>query len=227
MGKSCSSSFELCTNLRLCLTSPQCYVGKNRLEKGIVAYEAAHPESQDTFSTTWLPFYLNPDAPKHGIDKQQYYYEKFGEQRSKMMFTRLATLGKADGIDFNFGGKTGNTRDSHRLVQLGKTKSPAMQTQVVEALFNAYFEREEDITSHDVLLRAGVKAGLPEAEIHEWLRSDKGGREVDQEVLEAQVRSISGVPHFTIQGRYELGGAQEPEAFVQIFEKIRAAEATV
>jgi predicted DsbA family dithiol-disulfide isomerase len=201
-------------------------VGKQRLEKGIAAYKAAHPNSTDSFSTTWLPFYLNADAPKQGVDKRQYYYSKFGEQRSRLIFDRLTTLGKEDGISFKFGGKTGNTRDSHRLIQLGKSKSPEMQNKIVEALFKAYFEEEQDITSRDVLLRAGVKAGLPDAEVKEWLKSDQGGAEVDQEVRQAQRRAISGVPNFTIQGRYELGGAQEPEAFVEIFEKIKAGESS-
>lgn len=61
---------------------------------------------------TWYPFYLNPDAPK-SIDKQQYYKSKFGEERTAAMFERLGALGKSEGIDFKFGGRTGNTRDSH------------------------------------------------------------------------------------------------------------------
>ena len=138
-----------------------------------------------------------------------------------MMQERLAQLGKSDGIDFKFGGKTGNTRDSHRLIQLGKVKSPAVQTRVVEELFAAYFENEKDITSHDVLVDAGVKAGLNAAEVKEWLGSGKGGPEVDKEVQEAYEQSISGVPNFTIQDQFEIGGAQEPAAFVQLFEKIK------
>jgi len=49
------------------------------------------------------------------------------------------------GQNFKFGGKTGNTRDSHRLIQLAKTKSPQLQTRVVEELFAAYFENEQVI----------------------------------------------------------------------------------
>ncbi|KAF2807821.1 thioredoxin-like protein [Mytilinidion resinicola] len=200
---------------------PWCYVGKKRLEKGIELYKAAHPDSNDTFSTTWYPFYLVPDAPKQGIDKQQYYLSKFGAGRTQMMFQRLAQLGQSDGIAFKFGGRTGNTRDSHRLIQLGKTKSPAVQTRVIEELFAAYFENEKDITSHETLLEAGTKAGLDAAEVKAWLESGKGGPEVDREVQDAYEHSISGVPNFTIQDRFEIGGAQEPSAFVQLFERIK------
>lgn len=141
-----------------------------------------------------------------------------------MMFERLTQIGKDAGIDFKYGGKTGNTRNSHRLVQLGKTKSPAMQTKVVEALFAAYFENEQDITSIDVLKAAGVKAGLPESEVTKWLASDKGGKEVDAEVLAAQRQQITGVPNFTVNGKYEVGGAQDAAVFLSLFERIKASE---
>ena len=59
---------------------PWCYVGKNRLDKAIELHRKSNPE--DTFETTWYPFYLNPDAPK-SIDKQEYYERKFGPQRTQ------------------------------------------------------------------------------------------------------------------------------------------------
>ena len=138
-----------------------------------------------------------------------------------MMQGHLSKLGKQVGIDFAFGGNTGNTRDSHRLVQLGKTKGDAVQTKVIEQLFNAYFEANEDITQQEVLIARGVKGGLPEAEVREWMESGKGGKEVDREVQQAQERFISGVPNFTINGKYEVQGAEEPAAFLQIFSEVK------
>lgn len=203
---------------------PWCYVGKKKLERAICLYKAAHPTSDDTFSTTWRPFYLNPRAPKKGVDKRKYYKSKFGDEKAEMIFQRLASVGEDVGIEFSFGGKLGNTRDSHRLIQLGKTKSPKVQTRVVEELFTSYFEKEGDITSHNVLREAGVKAGLPEEEVSDWLQSDKGGSEVDKEVAEAQMRAVSGVPNFMLQGKYEIGGAQDAEAFVKVFERVKEIE---
>ncbi|KAF2008507.1 thioredoxin-like protein [Aaosphaeria arxii CBS 175.79] len=200
---------------------PWCYVGKKRLEKGIEAYKAKHPESNDTFTTTWFPFYLDPTAPRQSVEKRERYIEKFGPARVDMMFDRLAQLGKLEGIDFKFGGRTGNTRDSHRLIQLGKTKGPERQTRVIEELFAAYFENEKDITNEDVLVQAGVKAGLDEAEARAWLKEGKGGPQVDKEVQDAYEQNISGVPNFTLNDRFEIGGAQEPAAFVQLFERIK------
>ncbi|RDW94662.1 hypothetical protein BP5796_00425 [Coleophoma crateriformis] len=203
---------------------PWCYVGKQKLDKAIQSYKEAHPDSNDTFSTTWLPFYLNPGAPKTGVDKKAYYESKFGEEHTAVVFERLIGVGEATGIKFKFGGKTGNTRDSHRLIQLGKKKSPAVQTRVVEELFKTYFEQEGDITDHNTLKQCAVRAGLDEKEVEEWLSSDLGGKEVDGEVAIARRNAVTGVPNFTVQNKYEVGGAQDVSVFLRLFEKIKAAE---
>jgi predicted DsbA family dithiol-disulfide isomerase len=201
---------------------PWCYVGKNRLELAIAQHLKSHPT--DTFTTSWHPFYLNPDAPKQSTDKAALYAAKFGAQRTQVMQAHLARLGKDIGINFKFGGRTGNTRDSHRLIQLGKTKGEDVQTRVVEELFAAYFENEEDIVDKATLLKRGVMAGLEEEEVREWLESDKGGAEVDREVGEAKRRFVTGVPNFTVNGRYEVQGAEEPGAFLQVFGEIKETE---
>ena len=66
---------------------------------------------------------------------------------------------------------------------------------------------------------------MDEKEVRGWLvESDEGGAEVDKEVKDAKRKFISGVPNFTIQGRYEVQGAEEPSAFLDIFERIRSSE---
>ncbi|KAF2147232.1 uncharacterized protein K452DRAFT_314438 [Aplosporella prunicola CBS 121167] len=203
---------------------PWCLVGKKRLESAISQHKAVYPS--DTFATTWCPFYLDPTAPVPGEDKQTRYERKLGAQRTAMIQERLAQVGRENGINFKFGGRTGNTRDSHRLIQLGKTKSPELQTRVVEELFAAYFENEKDITDHAILRSAAVNAGLEEAEVNEWLSTDKGGKEVDEEVAKAQMRFISGVPNFTIQGKYQIGGAEESATFLETFQQIKKSESS-
>lgn len=69
-----------------------------------------------------------------------------------------------------------------------------------------------------------MKAGLDESEVKAWLKSDQGGPEVDREVDEAKRAYISGVPNFTIQGKYQIGGAEDPTVFLETFEKVRAEE---
>ncbi|KAL8824248.1 MAG: hypothetical protein Q9191_005186 [Dirinaria sp. TL-2023a] len=214
------------TNFNISVVSdtvcPWCYIGKKKLDRAIVLHKSKYPN--DIFSTEWRPYYLNPSAPKVGVDKRQMYASKFGPERAAMIFERLEAVGKEVGVNFRFGGKTGNTRDSHRVIEMAGQKGEQTQTKVVEALFAAYFENEQDITSHEVLKAAATESGIEAQEVDGWLKGNDGGDQVDKEVTEAQIHGISGVPNFTVQDQYEVGGAQDPEAFVQIFEKIKASE---
>lgn len=212
------------THFTISITSdtvcPWCYIGSRRLNKAIAQHKQKYPD--DTFATQWLPFYLNPNAPKQGVDKRGYYVSKFGEAHASQIFQRLSAAGQSEGINFSFGGRTGNTRDSHRLLQHAmEVGGEALQTRVVEELFKSYFEQEEDITSHQVLQGAAERAGFDSQKARDLLESDAEGIVVDKEVKKAQSELVTGVPHFVIQDRYEISGAQEPAAFLQIFNRVK------
>ncbi len=141
-----------------------------------------------------------------------------------MIIKTLQDVGKDVGIKFSFGGRTGNTRDSHRVIEMAGLKGEDVQTRLVEQLFAAYFEKEQDITSHEVLKAAGVRAEIDDTEVDQWLKSDDGGDAVDKAVLEAQMQGISGVPNFTLQGKYKIKGAQDADTFVRAFEQVKVIE---
>ncbi|KAI1493784.1 DSBA-like thioredoxin domain-containing protein [Biscogniauxia mediterranea] len=204
---------------------PWCYVGKKRLDRAIDLYRKVYPGGKDdTFTISWSAFYLDPTSPRVGIPVLERMAERFGTDRLQAIHQRLTAIGREEGIAFRFAGRIGNTRDSHRLIQLAKTKGHEVENRVVLELFQSYFEGDGDITSHDMLIAAGEKAGLPAAEVREWLASGRGGAEVDAEVLEANMMGIHGVPNFTIQGTHVVDGAQDSQVFMAEFAKIKEAE---
>lgn len=164
------------------------------------------------------------------------YSAKFGAARATAIFERLSVAGEADGIAFKFGGNTGSTRDSHRLLwyageeeaKRGISGTSAvvggLQTRVVEQLFRAYFEEEKNITDPAVLLDAAVDAGLDRGEVQKLLDSDAGGAEVDLEAQAASRQLVTGVPYFSVQGKYSVEGADEPETFLEVFEQVKQEE---
>lgn len=192
---------------------------------------------------SWHAFYLNPKSPAYpGIDKQDMYSLKFGAERAAAMFSRLSAVGEGEGIAFRFGGNTGSTRDSHRLLwyaaqeeaKRAELEAPhsaqdsvvvgGLQTRVVENLFRAYFEEEKNITDPAVLLDAAVSAGLERGEVEKLLESDVGGAEVDGEAQAASRRLVTGVPYFSVQDKYSIEGADEPEAFLEVFGRVKQDE---
>ncbi|KAL5338822.1 thioredoxin-like protein [Aspergillus crustosus] len=227
---------------------PWCYVGYRRLTTAISRHKSLHP--LDKFTITWSPFYLNASSPAYpGVDKLEYYKSKFGPERTEAILTRLAGVGEGEGIKFSFGGKLGRTRDAHRVIWLAGKKEEeirkggsgsgsanenvngeeegkigGIQSRVVERLFAAYFEEEKNITDPKVIVEAAVAGGLERSEVEGLLadeKADLGGKEVDEEAEGARRQFVSGVPSFLIQGQYAIEGADEPEAFLDVFRKIR------
>lgn len=202
-------------------------MGKKRLDRAISLYQKTVPGgSQDSFRITWKPYYLDPTLPQGAsYTVRERMGQKFGTDRVEALTARLATIGRTEGICFSFEGKMGNTRDAHRLVQLARRKDetgrPAAgaiyQEKLMAAMMRAYFEEGADITSHEMLIGAAAEAGLDKEEARCWLEEGKGGQEVDESVEWAYAKGIRGVPHFIINEKYELGGAQDPEAFLAEF----------
>lgn len=215
---------------------PWCYIGYRRLRVAMSQHLENFPT--DAFSITWHPFQLNPRFPKGtSMDKSANYEEKFGSEQRQMVFDRLKSAAKDVGIEFKFGGRIGNTLDSHRLIEFAQDKDQSensrhdqlsdSRTRLVEQLFGDYFEREQDITDHGVLTQAAVRAGLDEDEVKAFLRSDKLAREVEEKANESRDQGINGVPHFDINGVFTVEGAQEPAAFLMLFNRLKKREAAV
>lgn len=216
------------TNINIKIVSdtvcPWCYVGKKRLDKAIELYKKAYPGgSDDTFTVSWHPFYLDPTSPKVGVPLVERMSQRFGADRLEMMHARLKQIGLQEGIKFGLEGKIGSTRDSHRVIQLGKTKGGDMENRVVTELFKGYFEENGDITSDDFLIACVEKAGINREEAKKWLDSGSGGKEVDAEVENAVRKNIHGVPHFTI-GKYDVNGAQDSHVLLEAIVKAKEGQ---
>jgi predicted DsbA family dithiol-disulfide isomerase len=171
----------------------------------MATHQKSHPDTQ--FKVSWHPFYLDPTV-RETEDKLARYERKFGKARMAQMIPYMASVGASVGIEFKYGGKIGNTRDSHRLIAFAGEKGGEVQDRLVEMLFHAYFEINEDISEEEVLARIAAEAGVfaTKEEGVEFLRSERLGPKVDKEVDYNQYRrGISGVPHFIIEGQMPHG----------------------
>lgn len=134
--------------------------------------------------------------------------------------------GRSVGINFSFGGKIGSTRNAHRLIHLCQTRgiSPRVRDALVGGIFEAYHEKELDISERSVLRRIAVDSGLDEEMTDVWLQSDLDGTAVDEEAARSRQVTRAGVPYFVIQDTYHVDGAQDLQEFVEAFIKVRESE---
>ncbi|KAL9665730.1 hypothetical protein QQ045_000050 [Rhodiola kirilowii] len=79
---------------------PWCFVGKKNLEKAMDV-----TKDQYVFEVRWHPFFLNPGAPKEGIDKRQFYKDKFGS-RAEQIANRMSEVFGSIGLEYNMSGLT-------------------------------------------------------------------------------------------------------------------------
>jgi predicted DsbA family dithiol-disulfide isomerase len=173
---------------------------------------------------TWHSFYMNAGLPKKGIDSMADFRRQYGDATANMLAGRVQAIGEAEGLNLRNIGKRGHTKNAHRLIQLGRSKSPEMQNRVVTELYKSYWGEDGDITDFGMLTECGVKAGLDRDEVKKWLEGGEGGAEVDKEVRDALRKGIHAVPNYNINGEYSLDGAQEPQTFVQAFVKAKNSE---
>lgn len=192
---------------------PWCYIGKRRLERAL----AERP--QDGLEIRWRAFQLNPDMPAQGMDRQLYLQVKFGSASSaERIYREIRAAGDAEDIPFAFEAieRTPNTVESHRLVRFAGRYG--CQNALVEALFQAYFLRGEDVGKPEVLLATAAEVGLDGDETRAYLESGQEAQAVRSEDLQARRAGLQGVPTFIVNGKFSLSGAHMPEVLHQMFD---------
>lgn len=194
---------------------PWCFIGKRRLAKAL----AQRPDVP--FDVRWRAYRLDPTIPPEGYERKAYLQAKFGDtERVKAAGETIRQLGESLGIRFAFESieRAPNTLDSHRLIRWAGTAG--VQDEVVERLFSSYFEQGRDISDRSVLREIAAEAGMDAELVADLLAQDADSALVEREDALAHQMGVTGVPTFIIANKYAASGAQEPEAFLQIIDKV-------
>ena len=194
---------------------PWCYLGEKRLE------EALSNEAGPVV-VRWRPYQLDPTIPEGGLDRTEYMEKKFGKSgRLQSAHENLTRLGAEVGVPFAFDKikRSPNTLDAHRLIRWAG--AAGVQAEVADRLFKAYFVEGRDIGDRAVLIEIAGECGLDASEVEKLLADDADIDLVRQEIEQAQVMGVSGVPFFIFGGRIGVPGAQEPSVLRQAIAQAR------
>jgi predicted DsbA family dithiol-disulfide isomerase len=193
---------------------PWCFIGKRRLARALIERPSIE------FDVRWRAFRLDPAIPPEGVERKAYLRAKFGDgERPKAMSEAIRAAGESEDIAFAFDriARTPNTIDSHRLIRWAG--GAGLQDEVVEALFQAYFEDGRDIGDIDVLVEIADQTGMDTALVADLLEQGADREIVEREDEMAHKMGISGVPTFIFANKYAVSGAHDHETLLEVIDK--------
>ncbi len=200
---------------------PWCYIGKTQLDTALAA-RPDHP-----FTIEWHPFQLNPDMPAGGMDRRAYLEAKFGGKEGAVKaYAPVVEHAEAAGLTINFEGieRTPNTLDAHRLIHWAGIEQK--QTQIVDALFEAYFVEGRDIGAAEVLADLADSADMDAAVVARLLASAADREDIAARDAHSRKMGITSVPTFIVAGQHAVPGAQPPDLWEKVIDELmeRAAD---
>ncbi|RKP10778.1 DSBA oxidoreductase [Thamnocephalis sphaerospora] len=207
------------------LLCPFCFIGKRSLEKAI----RACPDLD--VRVRWHPFLLDPTQTDKPEDRQERLARKFGGlERVAIMQQRLQRRGEHDGLPFQWNGEIASSLPAHQLIDYAGNAAHQgdhiKQNAVVESLFHSYFEQGKTPNDISMLLDAAEAGGLNRQDVKTYLSRGENADQVQSEAQNASRRGIRGVPHFVIEHKHVISGAQDPEAFIEALRDIASDNST-
>ena len=194
---------------------PWCYLGKRRFERALE--EFAH---RGEVQVTHRAFQLDPARPRGEVSsRRDMLMSKYRltDTQVREMDEKMEEMAAEEGLEYHLteAGLTGNTLEAHQLVHLAG--SHGLQDAMLERLYRAYFTEQRSLFDRESLISLGGEVGLDTMEARQALERDAFLDAVADDVNEAKLLGISGVPFFVIDGRYGISGAQQPELFSKVF----------
>jgi len=178
-----------------------CFIGQTKLNKALKNF----PKTE--FDIEHVPFQLNPDMPKEGIERNQYLKIKFGgKEFAQPMYDRMTEEANKAGLNFNLDKikVTPNTVFSHLLIKLAKQTN--MHNEIKEKIYHSYFVEGLNIGNKEILINIGRDFNIKEDLINNFFNSHNIDK-VNSYIDIAKEKAISGVPFFQIGDDF-VSGAQ-------------------
>ena len=189
---------------------PWCRIGKKHLFDAL----AQLPEKE--VDIRWHPFILDNTVPDEGYEFRSFMRNRKGIKAEKLqhLFESTQCAGEAAGVklDFEKIRLAVNTKLSHRLITLAPAK---VKNDVVEAIYQAYFEDGLNIGDIEVLIAIGRAYQMDTKELRLQLSDDAAVKAFVAESIFTRPNGINSVPFFIINNKIKINGSHSVEMFLQ------------
>lgn len=187
---------------------PFCYIGKKRLEQAIKELG-----KEDEVEIEMMSFELDPN---YKDDLSMSYHEmmaakynmQYEEAKARNEYT--GKMAAEVGLDYQFDKmKYSNTLKAHRVFQ--KAKELGIGNQVAEGLMEGFFTHGLYLNDDQKLIDWVKNYGLSEADARDALENEEYALKVRQDEHWARAINVKGAPHFVIDDKVSVSGAQPLE----------------
>lgn len=197
---------------------PFCYIGKRKLEIALNKFQY-----KDEVELVFRSFELNKESKKkYDGNLNEIISKKYGItlEQAQISNNQIIQQAKEVGLNYNFDNIIPtNTFDAHRLSHYAKAKGKMKE--LIERILKAYFEEALNISDHKVLANLAGEVGLDRDEAGSVLASDRYEEDVRKDEQMASELKITGVPYFIFNNQYVVSGAQSPDLFLEVLEKVK------
>ncbi|QKE63527.1 DsbA family oxidoreductase [Aquipseudomonas campi] len=189
---------------------PWCLIGKRQLERALAQLRASRPEV--AVDLVWHGVQLLPHMPAQGEPFAEFYLNRLGSAEAvRMRQAQVQQAAAAAGLEIDLTriARMPNTADAHRLLQRAEALAePAQRDALLERLFAAYFQHGEDLGARATLLSIAESCGLERSAVADCLRGD------GEPFVGLVNAAAGGVPHFILDRRQSVSGAQPAEVLL-------------
>lgn len=195
---------------------PFCYLGERKLELALAEF-AHRDEVELIFKSFELQMASESTKDK---DINQILADKYhiSYAQAKANNDNITESARQVGLDYRFDlFKVRNTRLAHELVHFAEKygKSHAL----ARRLFKGVFTEGLDLGDEEALKKLSEEIGLDLKDFKELQSSGSLKEQVQADEKEAVKLGINSIPHFIMNGRYVVSGAQSPEYFLEVLNK--------
>ncbi len=191
---------------------PWCRIGKKHLFDALAQWQS------EAVNINWHPFLLDDTVPACGYEFRSFMQTRKGLRIEQLqsMFDYVRLVGEAAGVklDFNKIRLAVNTKLSHRLIALAPTN---IRNNVVEAIYQAYFEDGLNIGDINVLVTIGTGYQMDATELRSQLNNQAAIGAIVTESTLVRSHGITSVPFFVINKKVKVNGSHSVEGFLQAF----------
>lgn len=143
------------------------------------------------------------------------YFPKIDE-----MAGQLKAMGAPYGLEFNSITTMPNTNKALQVGEYAKTVGKSFEFN--KAMYRATFVEDVNISLDSEIIKISVSVGMSEDGVKEALSTDTYKKILDDNKTFCKDNNISSVPTFIVNDKFALVGAQGPDRFKDIFEKLKA-----